>query len=191
MQNQSPKRKPLTPEEIIAQQKHDAALLRGKRQPSMKSTYAPPAETAVAVKPAAPTPATAASDTRTPEQRYIDTIAPTTIAGQLVKFSKEGRFVVSETAEEISPDDTFVALCDETLCGWIRIPRRRYATRPGAGTAVRRLRHAAARKPRRHRRDSFGSQGFPESRAIRGSIRSAWCCRTRRRKRSIPFPHHR
>jgi hypothetical protein len=61
-----------------------------------------------------------ATDTRTPEERYIDEIAPSAIAGQLVKFSKEGKFVVSETEQEISPDEDFVALCDETLMGWIK-----------------------------------------------------------------------
>jgi hypothetical protein len=59
-------------------------------------------------------------DNRTPEQRYIDEIAPTQIAGQLIKFSKEGKFVVAETDEEVSPDIDFVVLADETLVGWIR-----------------------------------------------------------------------
>src|SRR5262249_32294710 len=61
-----------------------------------------------------------ATDTRTPEERYIDEIAPSAIAGQLVKFSKEGKFIISETEEEIGPDEDFVALCDETLIGWIK-----------------------------------------------------------------------
>jgi hypothetical protein len=68
----------------------------------------------------ASTPAPAIIDNRIPEQRYIDDIAPSVIAGQLVKFSKEGKFIVSETEEEISPDTDFVALCDETLIGWIK-----------------------------------------------------------------------
>ena len=42
------------------------------------------------------------------------------IAGQMVKFGKDGTFVVAETEEEISPDTDLVALCDETLIGWIR-----------------------------------------------------------------------
>ena len=62
------------------------------------------------------------ADTRTDIERYIDEIAPSTIAGQMVKFSKEGKFIVAETEEEISPDEDFVALCDETLIGWISSP---------------------------------------------------------------------
>jgi hypothetical protein len=65
-------------------------------------------------------PATPAIDARTPEQRYVDEISPSMIAGQLIKFSKDGTFVVAETEEQVSPDTDFVALCDETLIGWIR-----------------------------------------------------------------------
>ena len=42
------------------------------------------------------------------------------IAGKLIKFSKEGKFVISETGDEISAVDDFIALCDETLIGWIK-----------------------------------------------------------------------
>jgi hypothetical protein len=43
----------------------------------------------------------------------------------------EGKFVVTETEEEINPDDDFTALCDETLIGWIRFAatRQRQANR--------------------------------------------------------------
>jgi hypothetical protein len=59
-------------------------------------------------------------DSRTDIEKYIDQIAPSQIAGQLVRFSKEGKFVIVDTQEEISPDADFVALCDECLVGWIR-----------------------------------------------------------------------
>lgn len=103
-----PKRKRPTSDQVIAEQKRQAQLLKERQQASVPATIA-----------AAP-PATLATDTRTPEERYIDDIAPSAIAGQLVKFSKEGKFIVSETEQEISPDDDFVALCDETLIGWIK-----------------------------------------------------------------------
>ena len=70
------------------------------------SPYAPPAPTLL--------------DERTPEQKYLDEIAPSSIAGKLIKFTKEGTFIINETGDEISGDDDFVALCDETLIGWIR-----------------------------------------------------------------------
>jgi hypothetical protein len=66
------------------------------------------------------TPASAIIDNRTPEQRYIDEIAPSMIAGQLVKFSKAGTFTIVENDEEISPDTDFVALCDEVFVGWVK-----------------------------------------------------------------------
>ena len=42
------------------------------------------------------------------------------IAGKLIKFSKEGSFIVAETEEKLSPDEDYVAMCDETLIGWIK-----------------------------------------------------------------------
>lgn len=105
---QNPKRR--SPEDIVAQQKRDAERTKQQKAETAR---------AVTVKAAAP-PAHMAIDTRTPEQRYVDEIAPATFAGQLVKFSKEGKFVIKETDEEISPDTAFLALCDETLIGWVK-----------------------------------------------------------------------
>jgi hypothetical protein len=122
-----PKRRPPTPEQIIAEQKRQANASRQQQAgrpsrqanvPPATASAAPPAS--VPAKTAASVPATMAADNRTPEQRYVDDIAPSSIAGQLVKFSKEGKFTITETEEELSPDEDFVALCDETLIGWIR-----------------------------------------------------------------------
>jgi hypothetical protein len=103
-------RRPPTPGEIVAHQKADAA----------KATAAKKA-TGNAV---APVPATsttlAVPDTRTPAQRYIDEVAPANMAGRLIKFSKDGVFITSDDGEAINEDDDFVALCDETLIGWIK-----------------------------------------------------------------------
>lgn len=96
-----------TPEQIIAQQKVDAV-----RQSNGGSLPA--------IVKQASLPATLGPDTRSPAERYVDEVAPSSIAGQLVKFSKEGKFVVSDTDEELSPEDDFIALCDETLIGWLR-----------------------------------------------------------------------
>jgi hypothetical protein len=98
-----PKRKPPTPEEVIAEQKRQANASRQQQQgrPSRHvDKVAPPASVPATVTTAAP--ATLATDTRTPEEKYIDEIAPSAIAGQLVKFSKEGKFVIAETEDEIS-----------------------------------------------------------------------------------------
>jgi hypothetical protein len=109
-----PKRKGPTSDEVVAEQKRQAAVLAEQKRQAAAKTNVP-----AKVTPAS-TPAPAIIDNRIPEQRYIDDIAPSVIAGQLVKFSKEGKFIVSETEEEISPDTDFVALCDETLIGWIK-----------------------------------------------------------------------
>ena len=107
-----------TPEAIIAQQKKDAARQqagRPSRQPDGPVTANVPAVAA-----AAPLPTTVLPDTRTEVEKYVDEIAPSFIAGKLIKFSKEGKFVIAETGDEISADEDFVALCDETLIGWIK-----------------------------------------------------------------------
>jgi hypothetical protein len=65
-------------------------------------------------------PALVPSDTRTEVEKYLDQVAPSTIAGQMVKFSKDGKYVIIETDEEVNPDRDFIALCDETLIGYIR-----------------------------------------------------------------------
>jgi hypothetical protein len=98
-----PKRKGRTPEEVTAEQKRQAA-----------------ARNVPAVAAKAGTPVAMPPDNRSEVEKYVDEIAPSAIAGQMVKFSKDGKFVVSETDEEIGPDEDFVALCDETLTGWIR-----------------------------------------------------------------------
>jgi hypothetical protein len=93
-----------TPEQIIAEQKADAA--KHKQNGGLPAV----------VKHSMP----AIADTRSLAERYVDEIAPSSIAGQLVKFSKEGKFVVADTGDELGPDDDYIALVDETLAGWIK-----------------------------------------------------------------------
>lgn len=110
---QNPKRKPPTPEEIVTQQRRDAE--RAKQQKA--------AARAVTVKPAAPPPAVAPTDTRTPEQQYIDEVAPSSIVGRLVKFDKNGRFVVSDTGEPIDDTVDFFALCGDVQIGYVKFSK--------------------------------------------------------------------
>jgi hypothetical protein len=42
------------------------------------------------------------------------------IVGRLIKFSKEGQFVTSDDGEPVSDVAEFVALCDQTLIGWLK-----------------------------------------------------------------------
>jgi hypothetical protein len=107
-----PKRMPLRPEQIIAQQNADAAKRRAAKD-AMEEV------TSTAVVPAACN-AVALPDSRTAAQRYIDENAPSSIVGRLVKFSKDGVFTTADNGEAINEDADFIALCDETLVGWIK-----------------------------------------------------------------------
>src|SRR5262249_2173604 len=55
-----------------------------------------------------------------PLDQYIDEIAPASIVGRMVKFSKEGKFVTHDDGEPVSETVEFIALVPETLGGWIR-----------------------------------------------------------------------
>jgi hypothetical protein len=52
--------------------------------------------------------------------RYLDEVAPASIAGRLVKFSREGVFVTSDDDKPIAEGAEFIALCDQTIVGWQR-----------------------------------------------------------------------
>jgi hypothetical protein len=111
----------MTPKQVNAQQKADAA--RG----TAEKTAAQKVNIAKLDTPAASVPAVATKlsvpvggDGRSFQQNYVDFISPSTIAGKLVKFSKAGEFVINETDEVIDPEKDFIAMCDEVLIGWIK-----------------------------------------------------------------------
>ena len=64
--------------------------------------------------------AVAVPDNRSYVQRYLDDVAPASLVGRRIKFSKEGDFVTADDGEDISEETDFIALCDETLIGWIK-----------------------------------------------------------------------
>jgi hypothetical protein len=100
-----------TPEQIRRDQQQQAARELQQRKAAAQVPARAKTETASA---------TSAADNRTPVQRYLDEIAPSGIVGRLTKFSKDGNFVTADDGETISGDADFVALCDQTLVGWIR-----------------------------------------------------------------------
>jgi hypothetical protein len=109
-----------TVEQTLAQQQADADRDREqkqKSQPTPPVTAAKPApqSTAVTTKPATTLPAI--PDKRTSVQRYLDEVSPSMIVGRLLKFSKEGKFIVADTAEEIGPNEDFIVMADQTLVG--------------------------------------------------------------------------
>jgi hypothetical protein len=103
-----------------AQQRADAErLARQKAGVIRQSPAAPPQTTLPAV--VAKSTAVAVPDNRDYRSRYLDEIAPSTIVGRLIKFGKDGKFVTNDDGEPISEDTEFIALCDETLVGWIKV----------------------------------------------------------------------
>jgi hypothetical protein len=99
-----------------AQQRADAERrTQAKAAIVRQSPAAPPTVTAPVTSTAVTVP-----DSRDYRSRYLDEIAPSSIAGRLIKFSKDGKFVTNDDGEPISEAAEFIALCDETLVGWIR-----------------------------------------------------------------------
>ena len=107
------KRSPPTPGQIIAEQKIQARKLAEVQAAARKPAAVVPATVATST-------AVAAPDTRTPVQRYIDEVAPASIVGRLIKFSREGKFIFGDTDEEVAETVDFIALCDQTMVGWIK-----------------------------------------------------------------------
>jgi hypothetical protein len=62
----------------------------------------------------------ATPDNRSDRSKYLDEVAPATIVGRRVKFSKDGRFITSDDDQEIPEAAEFIALCPQTLVGYIR-----------------------------------------------------------------------
>jgi hypothetical protein len=106
MPNENTQRKVPTAAEKLAQQKRDHTA------GGLMKTPVP----ALAPKPSLP----AVPDTRTPVQSYLDEIAPGTIVGRMVKFTKDAVFATSDDGETIADTTDFVALCDQTLIGYIK-----------------------------------------------------------------------
>ena len=62
----------------------------------------------------------AVPDNRSYRARYLDEVAPSGIAGRLIKFDKSGKYVTSDDGSEIAEGAEFTALCDQTVVGWQR-----------------------------------------------------------------------
>jgi hypothetical protein len=100
-------RKPPTPQQVQAEQERvraaDEARAKAPNLPSVVETKLP-----------------ASSDGRSFHDAYLDAIAPASIAGKMLKFSKDGEYQVVEDESTIGEDVQFVAVAPETLIGWIK-----------------------------------------------------------------------
>jgi hypothetical protein len=52
-------------------------------------------------------------------QRYLDEVAPSGIAGRLIKF-KEGKYITTDDEKEVPEGAEFILLADDTMIGWIK-----------------------------------------------------------------------
>ena len=93
---------------------------------------------------------TAAERNREYRSRYLDEVAPASIVGRMIKFSRDGDFVTSDDGKAIAEGAEFIALCDQTVVGWQRFhgvgepPSKEMgllfeATRPTVARIARRL----------------------------------------------------
>lgn len=64
--------------------------------------------------------AVAAPDNRTSVDRYLDDVAPATMVGRQIKSTKEHVFATADDGEPVGDDIDFIALCDQTLVGFVR-----------------------------------------------------------------------
>jgi hypothetical protein len=53
-------------------------------------------------------------------QRYLDEVAPSGVVGRLIKFGKDGTFITPDDNQDVPMNTEFVALCDQTLVGWLK-----------------------------------------------------------------------
>jgi hypothetical protein len=98
---------PRTSEQIRKQQKADAERETAQRKANLPA----PTNSGTAL---------AVPDNRTGVQKYIDEIAPASIVGRMIKFSKDGEFATTDDDAVIGDDVDFTALVDQILIGFIR-----------------------------------------------------------------------
>jgi hypothetical protein len=52
--------------------------------------------------------------------RYLDEVAPASIAGRLIKFSKDGDFTTTDDNKPLPEDAEYILLAEETQIGWLK-----------------------------------------------------------------------
>jgi hypothetical protein len=111
----------LAEQKVIADREREARLATGRKAVAQQrgEVDVTPQGGRGAVVPA-PNTAVAVPDTRTAHERYLDEIAPTSIVGRMIKFSREGQFVTADDGESISESAEFIALVDQLLTGWVK-----------------------------------------------------------------------
>ena len=114
-----PRPRPRMARDVLADQQRQTARDRAERQQNAARPAAP-STPAMAVVPEAKAPLPAVPDTRTPVQQYLDDVAPVSLVGRMIKFSKDGQFVTADDGEPIPDTADFVVLADQTLVGYVK-----------------------------------------------------------------------
>jgi hypothetical protein len=63
--------------------------------------------------------AVAVPDGRSVLDRYLDSVAPATIAGRLVRFNKNAEYVCADDGEKIPDSADMIAITDQTQAAWV------------------------------------------------------------------------
>ncbi len=59
-------------------------------------------------------------DARSSVQQYLDEVAPASVVGRLIKFSKDGAFIMQDDGQAIPEKDEFISLAGQTMIGWVK-----------------------------------------------------------------------
>jgi hypothetical protein len=113
-----PRPRPRPAQQVLDQQKADAERDRQQRaappaKPAPTTTVTPTQKPAL--------PAEMPPDNRTPLDRYLDDIAPTSIVGRLVGFDgKDKQYVYKDDGTPIPDDVDFVVMDDQVQVAWVK-----------------------------------------------------------------------
>jgi hypothetical protein len=109
----NPTRKPTARELVAARQRRqkDLPIESAGKKPAGKELKVVSKEPAIAA---------VRVDNREYRARYLDEVAPASLVGRRIKFSKDGTFVTHDDGLEVPRDAVFAALCDQTLIGWLK-----------------------------------------------------------------------
>ena len=120
-------------------------------------------------------------DTRTPQQAYLDEIAPpSSLVGRPIKFDgKAGKWLFGDTDEEIEPGHRLHSAVRRNSNRLDQVQRQGRTARSHPGLALRRLYHAAAEHAALTAISPSGSLACRVSPTIRGNIKCAWSCSLR------------
>jgi hypothetical protein len=119
-----PNRKPTAQELVAARMGRPTAGVAApsvtRPAPTVGEPFVTVAQPAAAKPATPPSTAVAIPDNRDNVTDYLDEVAPASIVGRRVKFNKDGVFFTDDDGQPVPETTEFVALCDQTLVGYVR-----------------------------------------------------------------------